>query len=86
MVFFCFSYPVFGAACLYRFIFLILDDKKILRKFWTIVDFNHKTMQAILWCPLVYLFLRGVAKWKNLQDEVSYVLDCAAEAWWAHNP
>ena len=23
---------------------------------------------------------------KNLQDEVSYVLVCAAEAWWAHNP
>ena len=22
---------------------------------------------------------------KNLQDEVSYVLVCAAEAWWAHN-
>ena len=21
-----------------------------------------------------------------MQDEVSYVLDCAAEAWWAHNP
>ena len=31
-------------------------------------------------------FLKGVAKWKNLQDEVSYVLDCTAEAWWAHNP
>ena len=43
-------------------------------------------MQAILWCPLVCLFLRGVAKLKNLQDEVSYVLVCAAEAWWAHNP
>ena len=41
-----------------------------------------KEMQAILWCPLVYLFLRGVAKLKNLQDEVSYVLVCAAEAWW----
>ena len=27
-------------------------------------------------------FLKGVAKLKNLQDEVSYVLDCAAEAWW----
>ena len=26
-------------------------------------------MQAILWCPLVYLFLRGVAKLKGLQDE-----------------
>ena len=23
---------------------------------------------------------------KNLQDEVSYVLVCVAEAWWAHNP
>ena len=23
---------------------------------------------------------------KNLQDEVSYVLVCAVEAWWAHNP
>ena len=23
---------------------------------------------------------------KNLQDEVSYDLVCAAEAWWAHNP
>ena len=33
-------------------------------------------------CPLVYLFLRGVAKLKNLQDEVSYVLDYVAEAWW----
>ena len=31
-------------------------------------------------------FLKGVAKLKNLQDEVSYVLVCAAEAWWAHNP
>ena len=28
MVFFCFYYPVFGAACLYRFISLILDGKK----------------------------------------------------------
>ena len=23
---------------------------------------------------------------KNLHDEVSYVLVCAAEAWWVHNP
>ena len=41
-----------------------------MRNFWTTVDFNHKMMQAILWCPLVYLFLRGVAKLKGLQDEV----------------
>ena len=41
-----------------------------MRKFWTTVDSNHKTMQAILWCPLVYLFLRGVAKLMGLQDEV----------------
>ena len=41
-----------------------------MRKFWTTVDFNHKTMQAILWCPLLYLILRGVAKLKGLQDEV----------------
>ena len=27
-------------------------------------------------------FLKGVAKLKNLQAEVSYVLVCAAEAWW----
>ena len=27
-------------------------------------------------------FLKGVAKLKNLQDEVSYVLVCVAEAWW----
>ena len=27
-------------------------------------------------------FLKGVAKLKNLQDDVSYILDCAAEAWW----
>ena len=27
-------------------------------------------------------YLKGVAKLKNLQDEVSYVLVCAAEAWW----
>ena len=26
------------------------------------------------WCPLVDLFLRGVAKLENLQDEVSYIL------------
>ena len=37
-------------------------------------------------CPLADLFLREVAKLKNLQDEVSYVLVCAMEAWWAHNP
>ena len=41
-----------------------------MRKFWTIVDFNHKTIQAILWCPLFYRILRGVAKLKGLQDEV----------------
>ena len=23
---------------------------------------------------------------KNLQDKVSYVLVCATEVWWAHNP
>ena len=28
----------------------------------------------------------GVAKLKNLQDEVSYILVCAVEARWAHNP
>ena len=28
-------------------------------------------------------FLKGVAKLKILQDEVSYVLVCEAEAWWA---
>ena len=27
-------------------------------------------------------FLKGVAKLKNLQDEVPYVLVCVAEAWW----
>ena len=32
------------------------------------------------------IFLKGVAKLKNLQDEVSYVLVYAAEAWWTHNP
>ena len=32
------------------------------------------------------IFLKGVAKLKNLQDKVSYVLVCAVEAWWAHNP
>ena len=37
-------------------------------------------MQAILWCPLLYLFLRGVAKLKNLHDEVSYVLVIHLEA------
>ena len=31
-------------------------------------------------------FLKGVAKLKNLHDKVSYILVCAAEAWWAHNP
>ena len=41
--------------------------------------------QATLLCPLVD-FLKGVAKLKNLQDEVSYVLVCTVEAWWAHNP
>ena len=30
-------------------------------------------MQATFLCPLVDLFLRGVAKLKDLQDEVSYV-------------
>ena len=34
----------------------------------------------MLWSPLVYLFLRGVAKLKNLQAEVSYVLVCAVDA------
>ena len=37
-------------------------------------------------CPLADLFLRRVAKLKNLQDEVSYVLVYEAKAWWAHNP
>ena len=37
-------------------------------------------MQAALLCPLVDLFLRGVAKLKNLQDEVSYVLVLHLEA------
>ena len=32
------------------------------------------------------IFLKGVVKSKNLQDEVSYVLVCAAETRWAHNP
>ena len=41
-----------------------------MRKILDNVDFNHKKMQAILWCPLVYLFLRGVAKLMGLQDEV----------------
>jgi hypothetical protein len=27
-------------------------------------------MQAIFWCPLIYLILRGVAKLKGLHDEV----------------
>ena len=31
-------------------------------------------------------FLKGVAKLKDLRDEVSYVLVCAVEVWWAHNP
>ena len=30
-------------------------------------------MQVTLLCPLVDLFLRGISKLKNLQDEVSYV-------------
>ena len=47
---------------------------------------SSKRMCKLFLCPLVYLFLRGVAKLKNLQDEVAYVLVCAAEAWWAHNP
>ena len=37
-------------------------------------------MQATLLCPLVDLFLRGVAKLKKLQDEVSYVLVIHSEA------
>ena len=43
-------------------------------------------MQATLFVSPSLIFLKGVAKLKNLQDEVSYVLVCAAEAWWAHNP
>ena len=31
-------------------------------------------------------FLKGVVTLKNLQDEVSYFLVYATEAWWAHNP
>ena len=37
-------------------------------------------MQVTLLCPLVDLFLRGVAKLKKLQDEVSYVLVIHLEA------
>ena len=37
-------------------------------------------MQAILWCPILYVFLKGVAKLKKLQDEVSYVLVIHLEA------
>ena len=43
-------------------------------------------MQATLFVSPSLIFLKGVAKLKNLQDEVSYVLVCAAEAWWTHNP
>ena len=37
-------------------------------------------MQVTLLCPLVDLFLRGVAKLKKLEDEVSYVLVIHLEA------
>jgi len=37
-------------------------------------------VQVTLLCPLVDLFLRGVAKLKKLQDEVSYVLVIHLEA------
>ena len=37
-------------------------------------------MEATPFCPLVDLFLRGVAKLKKLQDEVSYVLVIHLEA------
>jgi len=30
---------------------------------------TQKKMQTILWCPLIHLFLRGVAMLKKLQDE-----------------
>ena len=43
-------------------------------------------MQATLFVSPSLIFLKGVVKSKNLQDKVSYVLGCAAEAWWAHNP
>ena len=45
-----------------------------------------KKVQATLFVSPSLIFLKGVAKLKNLQDEVSYILVCAAEAWWAHNP
>ena len=37
-------------------------------------------MQATLLCPLVDLFLRGVAKLKKLRDKVSYVIVIHLEA------
>ena len=37
-------------------------------------------MQVTLLCPLVDLFLRGVAKLKKLQDKVSYVIVIHLEA------
>ena len=43
-------------------------------------------MQATLFMSPSLIFLKGIAKLKNLQDEVSYVLVCAVEAWWTHNP
>ena len=41
---------------------------------------TQKNMEATPFCPLVDLFLRGVAKLKDLQDEVSYVLVIHLEA------
>ena len=43
-------------------------------------------MQATIFVSPSLIFLKGVAKLKNLQHEVSYVLVCTTEVWWAHNP
>ena len=39
------------------------------QNFLMIVNLTQKEIQDMLWCPLVDLFLRGVAKLKKLQDE-----------------
>ena len=45
-----------------------------------LISSSRRRCKLPFWCPLVDLFLRGVAKLKNLQDEVLYVLVIHLEA------
>ena len=70
IIFFYFSYPVSGAACLYRFISLILDGKKNPKE---IMDNSRLQSQDDASYTLVsptLTHLKGGSQVEGLQDEV----------------